>query len=262
MQVVFARPRHNYASMVDVYNLILLSGFPLMFIDEIPWQTDITVIATPKCEEWQQIPYPHRARMIWYYLERAHNDTPVWDMSNTSVPDVVDEVWAADRGIATQFDFKYVFFGGHRSFGNYRVLEKKWDIITLMAPLPRRAHLFLALKKYKLADTGSLWGEQRHTRLLESRLMIMSHQDEFKWVWPPRMMIGASYAIPMLCETCVDPGYWIPGVHAEFAPMERIPEVARCLLSDDVRLARLGAAAWRLACVDRPFKKNIEEALT
>jgi hypothetical protein len=247
--------------MRDVWELIRLSGFPLHYIDEIDWNSDLTVIATPKCPEWQQIPRPHKARLIWYYLERAHNEEPPWDMSNTSVPDVVDEVWAADRAIAKQWDFKYVFFGGHRAFGNYRILPKKYDVITLMAPMPRRSHLFLALNKYKIADTGSLWGEERHTRLLESRLMIMAHQDQYKWVWPPRMMIGASYALPMLCETCTDPGLWVPGEHVEFAPLEHLAEVARCLLTDDVRLARMGAAAWRLACVDRPFSRNIDEAL-
>lgn len=257
--LIFARPRHDYASYRDVYRVIELSGFPLRFVDEIDWAQDVTVIGTPKHPEWAAIPTHKRARLIWWNLERMHIDEPLMDMSNPFIPPCVDEVWAADRAIAKQQGAKYVFFGGHRAFGSVDVCHKEYDIVTLMAPMARRAKLFEELRQFKSADNGSLWGEERDQRLRHTRLMLMAHQDDYRWVWPPRMMLGGCYALPMLCEECDDPGYW--GGACEFAPLHELATKARYLLQDDVRLARMSAAAWRLACVERPLRKEVEAAL-
>src|SRR5689334_23363759 len=90
--IIFARPRHDYASYRDVYNVIDLSGFPLRFVDEIDWSQDVTVIGTPKHPEWLTIPTHKRARLIWWNLERMHTDEPQMDMSNPFIPPMVDEV--------------------------------------------------------------------------------------------------------------------------------------------------------------------------
>ncbi len=261
-KVVFMRPRHEYASYQDLWRLIKLSGFELKYVDQIDWQSNITVIGLPKHPSWEQIPLPgnRRAKLIWYNTERLHRDAPLMDMSNPHVPAYVDEVWAADKKIAELMDGKYVFLGGHPTYGSVNVVDKQYDIIHLMAPLPRRHDLLHMLnREFTIADTGSLVGEERHKRLMASRLMVMAHQDEHRYVMPPRMMIGACYALPMICEECDDPGYWAEAI--SFVPLDRLLSHARVLLTDPVKLARMGADAWRLACRERPFRSQIEAAL-
>jgi hypothetical protein len=277
MNVVFARPRHDYGSYRDVWDIITLSGYPIQYVDQINWQDPkLVVIGIPKHPDWANIPEKKNAKLIWYNIERMHTDEPAFDMSNPFVPPQVDEVWAADSAIAVQQHAKYVFFGGHQAFPSYAarredgtlgafsfsVRPKKWEVITLMAPLPNRAAFMADLRaNFALADTGSLWGSDRLERLMQTCVMVMTHQDSARYVWPPRMMVGACHAMPMLCETVYDPGWWYDYGACQFAPLQNMIERIKCLLGDKVKRARLGAAAWRLACVERTFKGEIERAL-
>jgi len=259
--VVFARPRQEYGSYRDFWRIVELSQFRTRYLEEIDWsQGNLTVIAGPKNAEWQAIPDRHNARLIWWNIERCVNADDVWDMSNPHVPRCVDEVWTSDRSIAKRFGWHYVFFGGHRSFGSLSV-NKNYDVITLMAPLPRRAELFRELQRFNLADTGNLWGEERDERLRESRIMLMCHQDDQPICEPPRMMIGGCYALAMLCEWSADSGYWVQGEHYVGVNFEDLVDTVTLMLLDPVRLARFGAAAWRLVCVEHPFVQEVQAAL-
>jgi hypothetical protein len=259
-EVVFMRPRQEYASYQDLWRLITMSGYRIKYVDEINWDEDITVIGLPKHSSWDSIPKKRRAKLVWYNTERLHRDAPLMDMSNPFIPACVDEVWAADKAIADIQQAKYVFLGGHQAFGSVNVRAKHYDIIHLMAPMPRRHDLLRQLnREFTIADTGDLRGAERHERLRASKLMVMAHQDEHRWVMPPRMMIGACYALPMICEECVNPGHW--GDVISFVPLDRIVSHARVLLEDDVKLARMAAKAWRLVCRERTFASQIEEAL-
>ncbi len=259
--VVFARPREEFGSYTDLWQMITLSRFPLRYIDEIDWTVDQTVIATPKHPEWSCIPDRHAARLIWWSIERMANVDLPMDMANPYVPPCVDEVWVSDRSLATNMGAKYVFLGGHRSFGSVNGLDKQYDIITLMAPWARRTQVLKGLRQFKVADTGDLWGDERDRRLRQSRLMVMCHQDEQPICEPPRMMIGGSYALPMVCELSEDSGYWIQGVHYCGVTLEQLPAMVLLFLVNPVRAARLGLAAWQLVCVEHPFRQEVEAAL-
>lgn len=256
--VIFARTRHEYASYADFWRMVELSGYPVRYLDEIDWQQPIIVIATPRNGEWEGIPAQKKARLIWWNIERSRGDDAT---SGQDKPSYINEVWASDRAMAQRYEWKYVFLGGHRSFGSVDIMAKEWDIITLMAQMGRRSKLFEELSVFSNADTGSLWGEERHQRLMHSRLMIMCHQDDLAWCEPPRMMLGGCYAMPMLCEQSQDSGYWVSGENYIGLPIDALACAAQMLLKDSVKLARLGAAAWRTACVDHPFRKEVEAAL-
>ncbi len=261
--IVFARPRHEYGSYRDFWHLVDLAGFRVQYINEIDWsQGHVTVIGIPKTPDWKQIPDRHNARLIWWNIERCVNADDVWDMSNPRVPRCVDEVWTSDRSIATRFNWKYVFLGGHSAFASGKMPSKRYDIITLMAPLPRRTDLFNELKRFNVADTGDLWGEERDLRLRQSRLMLMCHQDDQPICEPPRMMIGGCYALPMLCEESTDSGYWVAFKHYVPAKFGDLIGSAQFLLNARPDyLEGFGRAAWRLVTIEHPFRETVEAAL-
>jgi hypothetical protein len=265
--VIFARTRHYYAPYGDVYRLAELSGYPVQFIDEISldnWRDPrMTIIGLTKHPEWDAaIPSTNRARFVWWTFERGVEAAPLMDMSSPYIPPYVDEVWASDRAYAKHIGAKYVFLGGHRAFGSVDVQDKRYDIVTLMYYSGRRQRLTSELQGYRLADTHEgLWGNERHERLMQTRLMLSAHQDDKPYSEPIRFMIAGCYALPLLSETCEDSGYWKAGKHYSAQPLDSLTDHAAYLLGDPVCLARYGAAAWRLCCVERDFKSQVEEAL-
>src|SRR5260221_413488 len=155
--IIFARTRHHYRPYDDVYRLAELSGYPVQFIDEISldnWRDPhVTIIGLTKHPEWDAaIPSTSRARFVWWTFERGVEDAPLMDMSSPYIPPYVDEVWASDRAYAKHIGAKYVFLGGHRAFGSVDVLNKQYDIVTLMYWSGRRQRLRGDLQGFSIAD--------------------------------------------------------------------------------------------------------------
>jgi hypothetical protein len=263
--VIFGRPRHHYKPYDDFFAVANMSGYPIRYIDDIDWRTtNRTVIAPIKSPEWECIPGNKKARLIWWNLERGIDDAPFMDMANPMAPACVDEVWASDRAYARKIGAKYVFLGGNRAFGAVSVTDKQFDVVTLMYWSGRRQVIRGALSTLTSADKeGGLWGEERHKRLMQSRLMVTAHQDDQPWSEPIRWMLAGCYALPILSEACLDSGYWEPQSHYHVAPISELGIMARLLLQkqNGPALARVGASAWRLVCIERPFRQEVEAAL-
>jgi len=267
--VIFASTRHHYKPYDDVYRLAELSGYRVEYIDAIDYEfwcdPNNIVIGLTKHFEWNNA-VSHiqdmRARFIWWSFERGIKDAPMMDMSSSFVPSYASEVWASDRAYASSIGAKYVFLGGHRAFGSVDVRDKPYDIVTLMYYSGRRQRLAGELQGYRLADTHEgLWGNERHERLMSTRLMLSAHQDDKPYSEPIRFMLAGCYALPLLSETCEDSGYWVAGQHYASQSLDSLVNHAGYLLDDPVCLARYGAAAWRLVCVERTFRQEVEAAL-
>ena len=136
--VIFARPRHEYGSYQDIYELIRLSGYPLVYFDEIdPTAKDKTYILTIVNGE-NQAGWPGAtARIILYDLEwRSVSDYP-------RLPGVA-EVWAADKWYAQLVGARYVPLGSHPFLGcNYPESAiptdgMRYDVAMLAYLSPRR----------------------------------------------------------------------------------------------------------------------------
>jgi hypothetical protein len=266
--VIFARTRHHYVPYDDFYGLAELADYEVKYLDEVDWfDESLTVICPVKHPEMSVIiPHGKKNRMIWWNLERGIADAALMDMASPYMPWFVDEVWASDPAYARSIDAKYVFLGGHRAFGGINVQAKQYDIVTLMYYSGRRQRIGSELKEYvrdyRLADIeGGLWGDERHQRLMQTRLMVSAHQDDKPYSEPIRFMIAGCYALPLLSETCEDSGYWVAGQHYAAEGLDQLTIRASYLLDDAVCLARMGAAAWRLVCVERPFRSQVEAAL-
>lgn len=264
--IIFARPRRYYPGYDDFFRLVDLSGFSFCYLDQVNWQDgSLTVIATPKHPEWDTtIPRYKKCRLIWWTLERGHTDEPPMDMSNPFKPDYVDEVWASDSAFAAWIGARYVFLGGHHAFGSVNVQGKQHDYITLMARFGRRTKLFSDLDARGLtcADLpDGTWGPARHERLMQSKLMISCHQDEYPWSEPIRFMIAACYGLPLLSENCQSSSGYYQAEAIVKGSLEELPLLAVQLLGNEVIRARLAANAYRLAVNEHPFRAEVEAAV-
>ena len=258
--VIFARPRHNYESYSDLWTLVELSGYPLIYIDEIdPADASKTYIfSTPDAET----NFPHafpgaKARIVYWLLE--------WygDIVKQSG---IDEVWSINKTFAEHIGARFVPIGSHPDLKppEYPAHNGStlWDIVHLSYIIPRRSKILSELKDagLRIAPTG--WGEERHRILTHSRAMIHIHQlDGYPAIAPLRTALAAAYSLPLIAEN----GWSAEPVDdvALIYKYDQLTAATRILLSSDLveNLSQLGQLLHQRLCVDKTFRHNIEAAL-
>lgn len=199
-EIIFARPRHDYGTYVDLYALITLSGYPLIHFDEIDPESDNCYILTIYNGEivngWPNA----RARIIFWDNEwRLDGEYPV-------IPGV-QEVWASDRWYAKQVKARFVPMGSHPGLVIGAKTPERWyDVAHLGYMIPRRSEINARLEQrgIRLSPT-SAWGNERHKVLSRSRSMIHVHQHAHApTIAPLRVALAAAYSLPLIMETPAD----------------------------------------------------------
>ncbi len=253
--VIFARPRTHYDSYTDLYRLITLSGYPLIYCDEIDPASDNTYILTLRNGEnehgWSG---DVKARIILYDLEwRLEGDPP-------PIPGV-REVWAGDEWYAKQIGARYVTLGSHPELNLVpgEEADKMHDAIMLSYMTNRRIQMAVWLQQRGLTLASNAWGEVRHRNLLGSRAMLHVHQhDHVATVAPQRFALAAAYRLPLISESACESGLFKDAVL--WSDYGALADFVR----DRIRgngLADAGEALYQLLCVDHTFKKEVERAL-
>lgn len=194
--VIFARPRWDYASYADFYRLIELSGYPLIFFDDIDPSSDNTYIMTILNGENMGGWVEPRARIILWDIE--------WRLDNPAAIPGVAEVWASDRWYAEQIGARYIPFGSHHDLASperQRNGNFDYDVATLAyAGPPRRSTAYSAMRERGLKLSPNGWGNEREHILQHSRAMCHVHQIEgVNTVAPP--------AIRAVCRLSPTPDY-------------------------------------------------------
>lgn len=262
--VFFARPRTWYGSYVDLYNLIELSGYELLYFDEIDPTSDNTYILTLFNGEILNGWPDARARIIlWDFEWRLEGDYPV-------IPGV-REFWTSDAWYAKQVDIRFVPLGSHAGLKiGADAPEKEYDTIFLGYFVPRRQAVLADLIERgvrvpfdeRRQPITSAWDNARHVLLTHSRSMLHVHQwDNIPTLAPLRVAVAAAYSLPLIMET----------------PAVRDPLGHRALCSDYANLAAFTAMWTRrneahiledfgrglhgLLCRDMTFRKCVEAAL-
>lgn len=256
--MIFARPRYEYASYLDLYRLIELSGYPLIFLDEIDPQSDNTYICTVANGENQNGWQNPRARIILYDLE--------WHLEGVSIPGI-REIWAADRWYCSKLMARYVPLGSHPGLKlrpdspNGQI----HDTATLWYVTGRRGQVLADFARYGVstAPPCDLWGEARHNVLMNSRCMVHVHQrDDAFTVAPQRFALAAAYSLPMITETLTDCGIFTQSYRL-MSDIRHMGEFTRMWLQprNSQRLQDYGHALHQLLCVDHTFRKVIESTV-
>jgi hypothetical protein len=268
--IIFAKPRHHYASYVDLYRLIELSGFPCVHFDQIDPYSDnvyiMTVLNGENNNGWQD----PRAEIILYDLEWRLDANNGADGVGVHVPGV-KRVWAADKWYAEAIGAEYVPLGSHAGLADgYAENDngKVYDAAFMgyLGPY-RRNNIVNRIRDNGVVIAEPAWAQERHDKLRASRCMLHVHQhDGIQTVAPQRWALAAAYGLPLISETVLDMGIFT-GDYVMYASYDFLPQFVPMRLQRrgnefDVTsmsiLENYGQALYQLLCVERTFRANVE----
>ena len=256
MTVIFARPRHEYQSYSDLWELVRLSGYPLVYIDEIDIHAkDTTYIFTsPDAESG----FPHKfpggsARIIYYLLE--------WYRDYEKQPGV-DEVWTINETFAEQIGAKFVPVGSHPKLRQTELHgAKAYDVAHLFYVTPRRHKVLTDLTWYNIEVAPTAWGRERDVILNSSQVLLHVHQNDGIQAYAPlRLALAAAYKMPAVVEngwSLAPIGDAVFGTRYSDLAMKtdlilRYPEEV---------IRQVGDGLYECLCVEHTFRKCVEREL-
>jgi hypothetical protein len=248
-KVYFCRPRHDYQSYTDLWELARLSGYPLIFIDEIKPQSDNTyIIASPDVN--QEFRHNPKARIIFWLLE--------W-YGDYYQREGIAETWASNRTFADMHKARFIPMGSHAGLGAKRTGET-WDLAHMSYDgIHRRGIILGKLREMGVKIADNAWSAQRDFRLRNTRMMLHIHQNqEYPAIAPLRISLAAAYAMPTLCESGWDIEPY-DGVIMQ-AQYNTIPDAVKRALKRST-LQEWGDRLHQRLCHDLRFDKVIEAAL-
>lgn len=260
--IIFARPRHEYGSYQDAWQLIALSGYPLVYYDEIDVDVDAVYILMIRNGEMEAGFPQSRARLILWDMEYRREPTP-------PIPGV-SEVWHMDAAQARLIGAKYVPVGGHAGLRQSIQVypEPLYDVAYLAYMTYRRQviHAELLARGLRLPPT-SAWGAERDAILNASRVYLHVHQhDDIPAVPGLRLVVAAAYGLPVVTEECADYGvfeYALDYTRLWNAKFDQLTDAVKLLSSDwnDSESKQRGAQLHHFLCVENTFRAVVERSL-
>lgn len=208
-EIIFSRTRHNYDSYSDFWRIVELSGYPIVYYDQIDFQSDNLYIHCPMNGSYREHIKNHidrRCKVGHWLLERPDEGLEGYISANKELVDIrfVDFNIVSDAQLAKDTGFHYVPLGTHADFGTPGD-SKIYDFCGLMSFTDHRAWLFRSpqllqtrVGRLTLAPNG--WGEFRNHTLQSSRFGLNIHKDRYPYCEPIRFAIFASYGLPFVTE--------------------------------------------------------------
>lgn len=256
--VIFVKTRYQdigYASYSDYFRLAELSGYPIIYVDEIPREgvKDKTYIVSPANGEWVN-GIKSDGRVIHYNLE--------WNVDGEhNTPPGVAETWTIDASYAKSIGAKYVPIGSHPDLRLDKLDYKpQYAACFLSYMVHRRQHIANQLGDLALAPHDNLWGARRHEVLSQTRALIHVHQHaHIRGIACLRWAIAAAYSLPVISETIDDWGIFGHS-HMLVSDYGNLPTFIRMWLGRNEAniLVDTGRALNGLLCRDKTFRKLVE----
>jgi len=247
---IFGRPRHEYHSYRDFWELVELSGFDWVYIDEMDIQSDNVYIFTgPDVNnEFRGA----TARIIYWLLE-WYGD--YWQR------DGVKETWVSNATFAERIGAKFVPMGGHPDLGTTERGTDQFDLAHMSYDgIHRRGLLLNKIRDYagvSIAPNG--WFDERDFSLRNSRVMLHIHQSEdYPAIAPLRAVLAAAYALPLIAESG-----WSTAPYTEHVFSSDYAGLLRLVMTtlDMTNLTERGLAFHDYVCNVLRFKTMVEAAL-
>lgn len=271
-EIVFARTRYDYDSYTDYWKLVELSGFPVVYIDEIDTTVPrVTYIASPFNGEFFTLNEQERApgtKISLWNLERPGGSGGIEDYKQGNLKNIeegyVDEIIVSDHALADLTKYKYVPMGSHPDLGEPWA-TKQYGFVHLMCYSNRRGILFDTPSEPKITYSGCRiapngWGEERHKSLQKSWYMLNVHQDEYQYMEPLRFSLAAAYALPILSENLTaDPFPYQHGV-IQF-PMNQLDQAMMSAMRGRHELSEIGMKMRNFVMTHHTFKTCVERSM-
>lgn len=252
--IIFARPRHDYDSYQDLYKLITLSGFDLIYFDDIDAESDNTYILTMVNGENEPGWESPNAQIILWDLE--------WRDQRPRIPGV-NRVWVSDLWYARRNKCEYVMLGSHPDLANgtAKGTEAIYNYAAMMYTEPgRRSRILREMQAYGLSVAMPAWGDDRHERLLSSQAMLHIHQhDNIETIAPLRWALAASYKLPVVSEAAADPGRYEDVT--VFASYQGLATVAKQMVRSPRVLDIYADRLHGMLCQRYTFKSQVEASV-
>ncbi len=257
--VIFARPRTDYGSYVDLYRLIELAGYPLIFADEIERDSDNAYIVTVLNGETQNGWDGARARIVLWDLEYHLDGIP-------PIPGV-SEVWASDKWYAGCIGARYVLIGSDERLVDGAPADGSidYDVAFLAYMVGRRQRIAGELHAQGVhLSPSSAWEAERHRVLSRSRVYLCVHQhDHVPTIAPLRMVVAAAYRLPVISEAVADRGAFETGdlMTSDYSHLADFVRMWTKGENNHHRLADYGYALHSKLCEQLNFRTCVEAAL-
>lgn len=265
-EIVFCKTRHIYDSYGDFFRLAELSEYPIIYTDEVDWDSDNIYIITPMNGDIiddfsNHTKHERNCHIILWNLERpgseggAVKDYGKRQRELMQRMRIIDECWVSDRQLAIETGLRYVTLGSHYGLGEPGE-DKIYHAVHMSYATPRRQTIYNQINN--LAPNG--WNEERHKSLQESFFALNVHQDNFGFVEPLRFALFAAYGLPTISEyvTNSDP-YWGSIIWADYAD---IPAVLNRNMGQNYKAFHEHGMEFRkLLCETYNFRKCVDEAI-
>jgi hypothetical protein len=259
-EIIFVRTRTPYDSYQDFWRLVELSGFPLIYIDEVPREgvQDNVYIITPANGEWQHGIQTDAHKVIHWQLEWCihPNDSP-------NSPPGVTETWSHDAWQAKNIGARYVPIGSHPDLVHTPLngpcpIEHDAALLSYMSY--RRQVTAYEMQQRGIRLAPNAWGAERHHILTHSKAIVHIHQhDDIPGVAALRIALAAAYRLPVITETCADYGIFGYGdlLRCDYAHMAEFVDMWT-RRNETRMLEDFGHSLYQKLCVEQTFRKVIE----
>lgn len=252
-----------YPGYVDYFRLAELSGYPVIYLEDMQPESDNTYILTPLNGNWMAGWQNPKARIIWHDLEwRVKDSGYQWTAAELATPPGVSEVWASDKWYANVIGAKYVPLGSHPGLVEREPAGAAHDVAFMAYMGPgRRNHIAALLEAEGLTVAPSVWNPERDALLKTSACMVHVHQwDNVSTVAPLRFAIAAAYGLPLISEQVQDRDIFENVVL--FSDYAALPAYVTTLVRRyGADLQERGAALKELLTGEYSFRKCVEAAL-
>jgi hypothetical protein len=262
MSVYFVKTRTWYQPYDDFFRLADLSGYPLIYLDEMDLDSDNTYIFTPLNGETTNGWPDSRANIIFWDGEwRLKESSYAWPDSDLVIPPGVKHVWASDKWYAERIGAQYVPMGSHVGLVGTARTDEAFDLAVMAYVYGRRSTVMSAIKDKGLTLAPNAWGEERDAVLKASSTMLNVHQHErIHTVTPLRFAIAAAYHLPLISESVYDAGVFDKAVlYADYADLAGY--TALMVRRWRPLLQHKADELHELLCIKNSFKSFVQAAL-
>ena len=268
--VVFVHPKHKYDSYTDFRRLVELSGFETCDEDQINSNRNCTYVVSPMNGDVRNAlaarPKPRTCKVVYWFLERPapHGGPNFCNMIIDALSTLVDQFWVSDKSMFLPIQHisgtKFVVVGSDEGLGSKISSNKNYDVTHMSYVYGRRDNIIHSLK---CRIGPNCWGIDRHNVLLQSRMMINTHQDNDGYYEPLRFALCAAYALPMISESCLDTHPYENGVDFISAPYGTLNSLINQAVASQIpNLQSYGERMWQKATKQFRFVDNVKKAIT
>ena len=267
-EIRFAQPRHKYDSYQDMYTLIRLSGFEMIYSDEVDISNEgVYIFPVMNGDVEQHLKNEvnsgkaRYAHLVLWNIERPSGSAgSVGNYAKRHrqliYDRLLDEIWVSDRRLAEETQLRFVVLGSDEGLGEPGN-EKQYPFCHMSYEVPRRSNIYT-----RFNDVGpNSWPPERDEVLKASRFALNIHQDIHPFQEPLRLALFAAYGLPVVSETIFDAYPWDSDI-AIFSGYDSIVSRLRQILDEDYEpYKQMGLRARERLCNEYQFGKVVRLAI-